>query len=238
MNLPQLLQTPRRRAASNYRTGVSREVNARGQPGLRAGIDRGAAAEGYTGVSVLEAGQSRRRVVGERDASPQTVLEERHVQSEDDVVLRGARGGGLAWPSGWSLRRVSISSPRSAAQALAPQVGASTPVTGAIDAQTFRNVAKAASPTVVNIRTTSKRRAQNLSDFFGSGRSVQPVLPQSRSSRAKRPRSRRAPGSSSARTATSSRTTTWWKGRPRSRWPSSATSRTRRIWPRSSAATS
>jgi serine protease Do len=58
-------------------------------------------------------------------------------------------------------------SPRSEAQALTPQVGASTPVTGAIDAQTFRNIAKAASPTVVNIRTTSKRRAQTLSDFFG-----------------------------------------------------------------------
>ena len=42
-------------------------------------------------------------------------------------------------------------------------------MTGAIDAQTFRNIAKAASPTVVNIRTTSKRRAQSSSDFFGQG---------------------------------------------------------------------
>jgi serine protease Do len=58
-------------------------------------------------------------------------------------------------------------SPRSEAQTLTPQVGASTPVSGAIDAQTFRNIAKVASPTVVNIRTTSKRRAQSLSDFFG-----------------------------------------------------------------------
>jgi len=58
-------------------------------------------------------------------------------------------------------------SPRSEAQTLSPQVGASTPVTGAIDAQTFRNIAKIASPTVVNIRTTAKRRTQNLSDFFG-----------------------------------------------------------------------
>ena len=57
--------------------------------------------------------------------------------------------------------------PRSTAQTLAPQVGAATPVTGAIDAQTFRNVAKAASPSVVNIRTTSKRRAQSMSEFFG-----------------------------------------------------------------------
>ncbi len=58
-------------------------------------------------------------------------------------------------------------SPRSEAQAIAPQVGSSAPVTGAIDAQTFRNIAKTASPFVVNIRTTSKRRAQSLNDFFG-----------------------------------------------------------------------
>ncbi|MGE5199613.1 MAG: trypsin-like peptidase domain-containing protein [Rhodospirillaceae bacterium] len=58
-------------------------------------------------------------------------------------------------------------SPRSEAVTLTPQVGASGPVTGALDAQTFRNVAKAVTPTVVNIRTTAKRRAQDLSDFFG-----------------------------------------------------------------------
>ena len=58
-------------------------------------------------------------------------------------------------------------SPRSEAVTLTPQVGASAPVTGAVDAQTFRNIAKAVTPTVVNIRTTAKRRAQDLSDFFG-----------------------------------------------------------------------
>jgi serine protease Do len=58
-------------------------------------------------------------------------------------------------------------SPRSEAVTLSPQVGASAPITGAIDAQTFRNIAKAVTPTVVNIRTTSKRRAQDLSEFFG-----------------------------------------------------------------------
>jgi len=58
-------------------------------------------------------------------------------------------------------------SPRSEAVTLTPQVGASAPVTGAIDAQTFRNVAKSVTPTVVNIRTTAKRRAQDLSEFFG-----------------------------------------------------------------------
>jgi serine protease Do len=58
-------------------------------------------------------------------------------------------------------------SPRSEAVTVTPQVGASAPVTGAVDAQTFRNIAKSVTPTVVNIRTTSKRRAQDLSQFFG-----------------------------------------------------------------------
>ena len=43
----------------------------------------------------------------------------------------------------------------------------SAPVTGALDAQTFRNVAKAQSPMVVNIKTEMRERTQELSDFFG-----------------------------------------------------------------------
>ena len=58
-------------------------------------------------------------------------------------------------------------SPRSEARTLTPQVGASAPVTGTIDAQTFRTIAKNVTPTVVNIRTTAKRRTQDLSEFFG-----------------------------------------------------------------------
>jgi serine protease Do len=73
-------------------------------------------------------------------------------------------------------------SPRSEAQPLTPQVGASTPVTGALDSQTFRNIAKTVTPSVVNIRTTSKRRAQDLSDFFGGGNDQNPFfnMPQPR----------------------------------------------------------
>jgi serine protease Do len=41
------------------------------------------------------------------------------------------------------------------------------PVTGALDAQTFRNVAKAQSPMVVNIKTLMRQRTQELFDFFG-----------------------------------------------------------------------
>src|SRR4029077_17251209 len=57
--------------------------------------------------------------------------------------------------------------PASSAQTFAMPPMNSAPLTGAIDAQTFRNVAKAQSPMVVNIRTESKQRTQDLSDFFG-----------------------------------------------------------------------
>src|SRR6476661_5043346 len=59
--------------------------------------------------------------------------------------------------------------PASAAQTLAVPPMNSAPVTGALDAQTFRNVAKAQQPMVVNIRTESKARNQDLSEFFGGG---------------------------------------------------------------------
>ncbi len=59
--------------------------------------------------------------------------------------------------------------PASAAQTIAVPPMNSTPVTGPLDAQTFRNVAKAQQPMVVNIRTESKARNQDLSEFFGGG---------------------------------------------------------------------
>ena len=43
------------------------------------------------------------------------------------------------------------------------------PLAGPVDAATFRNIAKAVSPTVVNIRTESRQRSQELTDFFGGG---------------------------------------------------------------------
>ena len=45
----------------------------------------------------------------------------------------------------------------------------SAPLTGRSTATTFRDIAKAVSPAVVNIRTESRQRAQDLSDFFGGG---------------------------------------------------------------------
>src|SRR5258706_12673107 len=57
--------------------------------------------------------------------------------------------------------------PRSSAQNLEAPPMNSAPVTGPLDAQTFRNIAKASTPVVVNIRTEIKAKQQNLTDFFG-----------------------------------------------------------------------
>ncbi|HVB37001.1 MAG TPA: trypsin-like peptidase domain-containing protein [Vicinamibacterales bacterium] len=43
----------------------------------------------------------------------------------------------------------------------------SAPLAGPLSAETFRNIAAAATPMVVNIRTESKAKGQDLSDFFG-----------------------------------------------------------------------
>ena len=110
--------------------------------------------------------------------------------------------------------------PASQAQTFTAPPMNSAPVTGALDAQTFRNVAKAVSPIVVNIRTETRRRQQDLTEFFGgggqnAGRSVPPVLRRparrpgaagaSAAAAAGRSARRRssppAPASSSARTA-------------------------------------
>jgi serine protease Do len=45
----------------------------------------------------------------------------------------------------------------------------SAPLNGPVDAGTFRNIAKGVSPTVVNIRTESRQRQQELTEFFGGG---------------------------------------------------------------------
>jgi len=59
-------------------------------------------------------------------------------------------------------------SPSSAAQGVAPPAN-SAPISGPINATTFREIAKVMSPAVVNIRTESRQRQQDLSDFFGGG---------------------------------------------------------------------
>ncbi len=58
-------------------------------------------------------------------------------------------------------------SPTSSAQTLAIPATNSAPLSGPVDATTFRNIAKAQSPMVVSIRTESRQRTQDLSEFFG-----------------------------------------------------------------------
>lgn len=43
----------------------------------------------------------------------------------------------------------------------------SSPIDGAIDARTFRRIAEAQTPTVVNIRSEARRQTRTLHDFFG-----------------------------------------------------------------------
>ena len=62
-------------------------------------------------------------------------------------------------------------SPQSGAQTVAAPPMNSAPLTGALTASTFRDIAKAVSPAVVNIRTESRQRTQDLSEFFGGGNS-------------------------------------------------------------------
>jgi serine protease Do len=70
---------------------------------------------------------------------------------------------GMVIASQWGL------SPASSAQTVNVPAMNSAPLTGTIDAQTFRKIAKEQTPTVVNIRTESRARTQELTDFFGGG---------------------------------------------------------------------
>jgi serine protease Do len=57
--------------------------------------------------------------------------------------------------------------PGSAAQPFAPPPMNSAPVSGSLDLSTFRNIADAQSPAVVNIRTEARRPTRDLTEFFG-----------------------------------------------------------------------
>ena len=64
--------------------------------------------------------------------------------------------------------RLDVSS-TSSAQGIAIPTTNSAPLGGPVDATTFRNIAKSQSPMVVSIRTESRQRTQDLSEFFGGG---------------------------------------------------------------------
>jgi serine protease Do len=59
--------------------------------------------------------------------------------------------------------------PTSSAQTIAVPPMNSAPLTGALSADTFRNIAKSQSPMVVNITTEMPQRTQEMTDFFGGG---------------------------------------------------------------------
>src|ERR671911_544649 len=63
--------------------------------------------------------------------------------------------------------RLDLSPPSMAQQALSAPAANSAPLGGPLDANTFRNIAKVVSPSVVNIRTESRQRTQELTEFFG-----------------------------------------------------------------------
>src|SRR5262245_43273610 len=63
--------------------------------------------------------------------------------------------------------RLDLSPPSMAQPAMTAPTSNSAPLTGQIDASTFRNIAKAVSPSVVNIRTEMKQKNTDLTEFFG-----------------------------------------------------------------------
>src|ERR671910_321954 len=68
---------------------------------------------------------------------------------------------GMVIASQWGLLQAS------SAQTINVPAANTAALNGPIDAQTFRNIAKAQSPTVVNIRTTARVRGRELTEFFG-----------------------------------------------------------------------
>jgi serine protease Do len=78
-------------------------------------------------------------------------------------------------------------SPTSTAATLAPPEVNRAPIAGVVDASTFRNIAKAQTPMVVNIRTESQARTRELTDFFGGGDDFFPFFGPSPRGRSQRP---------------------------------------------------
>ncbi|MGE5359401.1 MAG: Do family serine endopeptidase [Bacteroidales bacterium] len=60
-------------------------------------------------------------------------------------------------------------SPESSAQSVAAPARNGAPLNGPMDAGTFRNIAKAQNGVVVSIRTESRRKTSDMSDFMGGG---------------------------------------------------------------------
>jgi len=103
---------------------------------------------------------------------------------------------GMVIASQWGLPQAS------SAQTVNVPAANTAALNGPIDAQTFRNIAKAQSPTVVNIRTTARVRGRELTEFFGGqddllqrffGGQGQPPGPGQQRPRGRQPRENQAP---------------------------------------------
>jgi serine protease Do len=79
------------------------------------------------------------------------------------LVAVASAAVGMVIASQWGLTSTS-----SAQGTLAVPVTNSAPLSGAIDATTFRNIAKAQAPVVVNIRTKARVRRPDMTGFSGS----------------------------------------------------------------------
>ena len=99
--------------------------------------------------------------------SKQLLLETTEMSTRKTTVFYGVLiaiasiAVGMVIASQWGLPQAS------SAQSVNVPAANTAALNGPIDAQTFRNIAKAQSPTVVNVRTTARGRGRELTEFFG-----------------------------------------------------------------------
>jgi serine protease Do len=90
------------------------------------------------------------------------------MSSRKTTVFYGLLSGVASLAVGMVIASRLDLSPPSLAQPGQPTPAANNaPLGGPLDANTFRNIAKVVSPSVVNIRTESRQRTQELTEFFG-----------------------------------------------------------------------
>ena len=90
------------------------------------------------------------------------------MSSRKTTVFYGLLSGVASLAVGMVIAsRLDLSPASLAQQALTTPPANSAPLGGPLDANTFRNIAKVVSPSVVNIRTESRQRTQELTEFFG-----------------------------------------------------------------------
>src|SRR5688500_11804761 len=91
------------------------------------------------------------------------------MSSRKTNVFYGMLIGVASLAVGMVIASTMVLPPPSSAQQIAVAPASSAPLSGPVDAGTFRNIAKVVSPSVVNIRTESRQRTQELTEFFGGG---------------------------------------------------------------------